>query len=148
MHNNVGVSIAGQDARIEDITPDSFNLLVEINLLGMVLTSKHVLPYMRSAGCGVIINIASMAAIKPYPLVGYKTTKAGVIALTEQLATTNARYGIRANVILPGLMNTPMAIEPRVSADKSRQVVIAERDQQVPLGRKMGSAWDLSLIHI
>ena len=99
---------------------------------------------MRSAGCGVIINIASMAAIKPYPLVGYKTTKAGVIALTEQLATTNARYGIRANVILPGLMNTPMAIEPRVSADKSRQVVIAERDQQVPLGRKMGSAWDIA----
>ena len=144
LHNNVGVSIAGQDARIEDITPDSFNLLVEINLLGMVLTSKHVLPYMRSAGCGVIINIASMAAIKPYPLVGYKTTKAGVIALTEQLATTNARYGIRANVILPGLMNTPMAIEPRVSADKSRQVVIAERDQQVPLGRKMGSAWDIA----
>jgi NAD(P)-dependent dehydrogenase (short-subunit alcohol dehydrogenase family) len=52
LHNNVGVSIAGQDARIEDITPDSFNLLVEINLRGMVLTSKHVLPYMRSAGCG------------------------------------------------------------------------------------------------
>ncbi|MEK9871342.1 MAG: SDR family oxidoreductase, partial [Gammaproteobacteria bacterium] len=108
------VSLAGHDARIEDMQPESFNLLVEINLRAMVLTSKHVLPAMRAAGSGVIINISSMAAVKPYPLVGYKTTKAAVIALTEQLAANNARYGIRANVILPGLMNTPMAIEPRV----------------------------------
>jgi NAD(P)-dependent dehydrogenase (short-subunit alcohol dehydrogenase family) len=85
-----------------------------------------------------------MAAIKPYPHVGYKTTKAGVIALTEQLAALNARYGIRANVILPGLMNTPMAIEPRVTDNKPRDEVVAERDRQVPLGRKMGSAWDVA----
>lgn len=144
LHNNVGVSITGGDARIEDITTDAFNLLVEINLRGMVLTSKHVLPHMRRAGSGSIINIASMAAIKPYPLVGYKTTKAAVIALTEQIAATHARYGIRANVILPGLMNTPMAIESRVAANKAREDVIAERDRQVPLGRKMGSAWDVA----
>ena len=79
-----------------------------------------------------------------YPFIGYKTTKAAIIALTENLASANAQYSIRANTILPGLINTPMAIEPRVSADKSRQVVIAERDQQVPLGRKMGSAWDIA----
>lgn len=144
LHNNVGVSIAGHDARVEDITPDSYNLLVEINLRGMVLTSKHVLPHMREAGSGVILNISSMAAIKPYPSVGYKTTKAAVIALTEQLAALNARYGIRANVILPGLMNTPMAIENRVSESKPREEVVAERDRQVPLGRKMGSAWDIA----
>jgi NAD(P)-dependent dehydrogenase (short-subunit alcohol dehydrogenase family) len=144
LHNNVGVSIAGGDARIEEISTDAFDLLVEINLRGMVLTSKHVLPHMRRAGSGSIINIASMAAIKPYPLVGYKTTKAAVIALTEQVAATHARYGIRANVILPGLMNTPMAIESRVAANKPREEIIAERDQQVPLGRKMGSAWDVA----
>ena len=103
LHNNVGVSIAGHDARIEDMTPDSYNLLVEINLRAMVLTTKHVLPTMREAGAGVIINISSMAARKAYPLVGYKTTKAAVVALTEQTAALNARYGIRANVILPGL---------------------------------------------
>jgi NAD(P)-dependent dehydrogenase (short-subunit alcohol dehydrogenase family) len=144
LHNNVGVSIPGHDARIEDITPESYNLLVEINLRGMILTSKHVLPVMREQGSGVILNISSMAAIKPYPHVGYKTTKAGVIALTEQLAALNARYGIRANVILPGLMNTPMAIEPRVTDNKPRDEVVAERDRQVPLGRKMGSAWDVA----
>jgi len=144
LHNNVGVSIAGGDARIEEITTDTFDRLVEINLRGMVLSSKHVLPHMRRAGSGSIINIASMAAIKPYPLVGYKTTKAAVIALTEQMAATHARHGIRANVILSGLMNTPMAIESRISVNKAREDVIAERDQQVPLRRKMGSAWDVA----
>ena len=99
---------------------------------------------MRKANQGVILNISSMAAWRPYQFVGYKTTKAGVIALTEQLAQSNARYGIRANVILPGLMNTPMAIESRISETKSRQEVIAERDAHVPLGRKMGSAWDIA----
>ncbi|MEM7016149.1 MAG: SDR family NAD(P)-dependent oxidoreductase [Pseudomonadota bacterium] len=144
LHNNVGISIKGGDQRVEDISVDAFDRLIQVNLRGMVLTSKHVLPHMREAQSGVILNISSMAAWKPYPLVGYKTTKAGVIALTEQLAQQNARYGIRANVILPGLMNTPMAIEARISESKSREEVVAERDRQVPLGRKMGSAWDVA----
>jgi NAD(P)-dependent dehydrogenase (short-subunit alcohol dehydrogenase family) len=118
--------------------------LVNINLRGMVFSCKAVLPHMRAAGSGCIINISSMAAWKAYPLVGYKTTKAAVIALTEQLAAQNARYGIRANAILPGLMNTPMAIESRVGAGKTRADVVAERDKQVPLGRRMGSAWDVA----
>ena len=144
LHNNVGVSIAGGDARVEDITSEAFDRLVEINLRSMVFACKHALPHMRAAGSGVIINISSMAAWKPYPLVGYKTTKAAVVAFTEQLAALNARYGIRANVILPGLMNTPMAIEARISDTKTREQVIADRDQQVPLGRKMGTAWDVA----
>jgi len=144
LHNNVGVSIAGDDAPVEAITEEAFDRLVEINLRGMVFSCKHVLPHMRAAGSGVIINISSLAAWKPYPLVGYKTTKAAVIALTEQLAALNARYGVRANAILPGLMNTPMAIEARISEDKPREAVVAERDRQVPLGRRMGSAWDVA----
>ncbi len=144
LHNNVGISLAGGDCVIEDITTEVFDHLVDVNLRGMVLACKHTLPHMRKANQGVILNISSMAAWRPYQFVGYKTTKAGVIALTEQLAQSNARYGIRANVILPGLMNTPMAIESRISETKSRQEVIAERDAHVPLGRKMGSAWDIA----
>lgn len=144
LHNNVGVSIAGGDAPVESIAAEAFDRLVHINLRGMVFSCKAVLPHMRAAGSGCIINISSMAACKPYPLVGYKTTKAAVVALTEQLAAQNARYGIRANVILPGLMNTPMAIEARISTDKTREQVVAERDKQVPLGRRMGSAWDVA----
>ena len=80
-----------------------------------------------------------------YPGVGYKTAKAGVIALMQNVAITNARWGIRANAILPGLINTPMAIEPRVGRDGlSREEVIAHRDAQVPLGGRMGSAWDIA----
>ncbi len=144
LHNNVGVSLAGGDAPVEDIAADAFDRVIAINLRGMVLACKHVLPVMRRQGSGVILNISSMAAWSAYPFVAYKTSKAGVIALTEQLAYSNARYGIRANAILPGLMNTPMAIESRVTAEKSRAQVVAERDAQVPLGRKMGSAWDVA----
>jgi NAD(P)-dependent dehydrogenase (short-subunit alcohol dehydrogenase family) len=85
-----------------------------------------------------------MAVRHSYPYVGYKTTKAAVIALTENVAAANARYKIRANTILPGLMNTPMAIEARVATGVPREQVIAERDARVPLGRKMGTAWDIA----
>lgn len=145
LHNNVGVSLAGGDAPVTEITTESFDRVVAINLRGMVLAAKHVLPVMRNQQAGAIVNISSVAARAAYPLVAYKTTKAAVIALTEQLAIQNARYGIRANVILPGLMNTPMAIEPRVAATgKSREEVIGERDARVPLGGKMGSGWDVA----
>src|SRR5438067_1228707 len=77
-------------------------------------------------------------------MVAYKTSQAALNALTQTLAMANARYGIRVNAILPGLMNTPMAIEG-ISAARgiSREQLIAERDRQVPLG-KMGTAWDVA----
>ena len=80
-----------------------------------------------------------------YPLVVYKATKAAMIAFTQQLAIQNAAYGIRANVILPGLMNTPMALETRAQASgRSREMIAAERDARVPLRGKMGTAWDVA----
>ncbi|MEM7218762.1 MAG: SDR family NAD(P)-dependent oxidoreductase [Pseudomonadota bacterium] len=144
LHNNVGVSLAAGDASITKIEAEAFDRLTNLNLRSMVLTCKHVLPLMRDAGRGVVTNISSMAAHLAYPYVGYKTTKAAVVALTEQLAASNARFGIRANAILPGLMNTPMAIESRVTAEKSRAEVVAERNRQVPLGGKMGTGWDVA----
>ena len=57
---------------------------------------------------------------------------------------SNAKYGIRANVIMPGLMNTPMAIEGYVATGRDREELIQSRDASVPLGKKMGSAWDVA----
>ncbi len=144
LHNNVGASLALGDAPATELEVEAFDRLYAVNLRGMWLACKHTLPVMREQGSGSIVNISSMAAWEAYPYVGYKTTKAGVIALTQNIAMENARYGIRANVILPGLMNTPMAIEARVAAGTPREEVIASRDRRVPLGRKMGSAWDVA----
>lgn len=144
LHNNVGASITLGDAPATELTVEAFDRALALNLKGTWLTCKHALPHMRRQGSGSIVNIASMAARHEYPLVGYKTTKAAVIALTENLAAANARYGVRANAILPGKINTPMAIEARVAAGRgTREEIIATRDKMVPLG-KMGSGWDVA----
>ena len=143
LHNNVGAGLSIGDAPVTDITVDAFDRIVAVNLRGMVLTCKHALAALRQSR-GSIVNISSMAAHHEYPRVGYKTTKAAVIALTENLAAANARYGVRANVILPGKINTPMAIEARVAAGGDRAQVIAERDAMIPLGGKMGTGWDVA----
>jgi NAD(P)-dependent dehydrogenase (short-subunit alcohol dehydrogenase family) len=109
------------------------------------MACKHVLPIMRQQRDGAIVNISSVAAWSDYPLVAYKATKAAMIAFTQQVAIQNAAYGIRANVILPGLMDTPMAVDTRARASgRSRAEVAAERDAKVPLRGRMGSAWDVA----
>jgi len=143
LHNNVGASLALGDAPATDLTQDAFQRSFEVNLMATWLTCKHALPALRETQ-GSIVNIASMAARNAYPLVGYKTTKAAVVALTEILAAANARYGVSANAILPGLTNTPMAIEARVGQGVSREEVIASRDRRVPLRRRMGTDWDVA----
>ena len=145
LHNNVGVSLSGGDAELLSITEEAFDRCVAINLKSCILAARHVIPIMRAQKSGAIINISSMAAITTYPYVAYKATKTAMIAFTEQLAYQNAEYGIRANVILPGLMNTPMAVDTRAREwHKTRAEVEAERDRQVPLRRKMGTAWDVA----
>jgi NAD(P)-dependent dehydrogenase (short-subunit alcohol dehydrogenase family) len=68
-----------------------------------------------------------------------------MIAFTQQLAIQNAEYGIRANAILPGLMDTPMAVDTRARASgRPRKEIAAERDRRVPLRGKMGTAWDVA----
>jgi NAD(P)-dependent dehydrogenase (short-subunit alcohol dehydrogenase family) len=100
---------------------------------------------MRKQRSGSIINISSAAAFNNYPYVGYKTSKAAVLALTSHVAIRNAEYGIRANTILPGLLNTPVAVENRMKKfGLTYEEVVAQRDKEVPLRRKMGTAWDIA----
>jgi len=145
LHYNVGVSIAGGDAPLAEIAEAAFDRIMTINLRGAIMACKHVLPVMRAQRSGVIITISSVAAWEQYPNVVYKASKAGMIAFTQQIAIQNAQYGIRANVILPGLMDTPMAVDTRARASgKSRVEVAAARDARVPLRHKMGTAWDVA----
>ena len=105
LHNNVGISVAGNDAPIEAITTEAVDHLVAVNLRGRLYSCKHVILIMREQRAGAIVNISAMAAWTNYPWVGYKTTKSAIIAIAQQIAIPNAAYGIRANVILPGLMD-------------------------------------------
>lgn len=143
LHNNVGVG--GRDAGPAHVEIEEWDRILAINLKSVILPCKHALPLMREQGSGAITNISSAAAVCATGIVAYKTSKAGVNAYTQSLAIGNAKYGIRANVIMPGLMNTPMAIE-----GISRQTgipkddLIRRRDAQVPLGATMGTAWDVA----
>jgi NAD(P)-dependent dehydrogenase (short-subunit alcohol dehydrogenase family) len=146
LHNNVGVSVAGGDKPLLELTEEAFDRVSAINLRGTIMACKHAIPIMREQRAGAIVNISSVAAYEnTYPLVTYKATKAAMIAFTEQLALANAPYGIRANCILPGLMDTPMAVDTRARAsNRSRAEVAAERDARVPLRGKMGTGWDVA----
>lgn len=144
LHNNVGASLSIGDKPAVDLDVEGWDRVVNINLRGMWLACKWAIPQMKQQGSGSIVNISSMAAMHVYPRVGYKVTKMGVIGLTEQLAGVHAQDMIRVNTILPGLMETPMAIEARVEAGQPREEVLAERNARIPLGGRMGTAWDVA----
>ncbi|MFC1978215.1 SDR family NAD(P)-dependent oxidoreductase [Chloroflexota bacterium] len=145
LHYNVGVSLTGGDTTLLDFTEEVFDRISAINLRGSIMACKHVIPIMRQQRAGAIIMISSLGALENYPYVAYKATKAAMIAFTKQVAIENAKYGIRANVILPGLIDTPMAVDTRARVSgKSRAEITAERDARVPLRHKMGIAWDVA----
>ena len=142
LHNNVGIGT--HDGSPTRITEEGLDIMLDVNLKGLIFTCKHAIPVMRPQGSGSIINISSVAAVSPFPGVGYKTTKAAVNGYTQSLALRLARDGIRANVIMPGLMNTPMAIDANLAyRDVTREQLVESRDRQVPLGQKMGMGWDI-----
>lgn len=142
LHNNVGRS-KGDKSTVE-LGADMWDEIMAMNLKGMFMTCKHVLPQMIAQKEGSIINISSTSSLSARPTVAYKTSKGAVNTFTQHLAYENAAHGVRANAILPGLIDTPMAIERRAQErGVSREVVRAEREAMVPM-RRMGSAWDVA----
>lgn len=142
LHNNVGRSKG--DRRTADMDAAMWDDIMAMNLKGMFMTCKHVLPHMVAQGSGCIINVSSTASLAARPTVTYKTSKGAVNAFTQHLAMENAAHGVRANAILPGLIDTPMAIERRAQErGVSREVVRAEREALIPLQR-MGTGWDVA----
>jgi NAD(P)-dependent dehydrogenase (short-subunit alcohol dehydrogenase family) len=143
LHNNVGIGT--DDGPASRVDEEAWQRIFDVNLTAMWRTCKTVIPFMRERGGGAIVNISSIASICSTATAAYQISKAGVNTLTQHLAMGNARHGIRVNAVLPGLMNTPMAIEG-ISAARhiDREQLIAERDASVPLGHKMGTGWDVA----
>lgn len=138
--NNVGTGRG--DAPPHAIEEEAWDRIMDINLKSMAMTIRHVLPVMRQQKSGAILNISSLAAIAGHHMVTYEVSKMAVNRLTTVVAAGNARHGVRCNVIMPGLMDTPMAMTGIAAATgKSAETLRAERSARVPMGH-MGTAWD------
>jgi NAD(P)-dependent dehydrogenase (short-subunit alcohol dehydrogenase family) len=143
LHNNVGIG-AG-DATLLKLEEDVFDRIMKVNLKGCLLSCQAALPVMREQQSGSIVNISSLAAVASTNLTAYKISKMGMNALGQNLANSNARHGIRVNTIMPGLMDTPMAIEATASQYGTTTAEVRKaRDQLVPLRGKQGTAWDVA----
>ncbi len=148
LDNNVGILHLGGPVGVE---LEDWNRVIKVNLTSMFLTCKHVIPVMlrqfESEGRGgAIVNIASIAGIRDtgVPYVCYNTTKGAVLPFTRSIAIEYARHGIRANCVVPGLMNTPMIVDPlKAHYGPDFQVMVDKRERQCPMGR-MGDAWDVA----
>ncbi len=143
LHYNVG--IGSGDAGPTSLEAPDWQRIHDTNVRGAFFCAKYALPVMRSQRSGCLLFVSSAAVRASTGLVAYKTSKAALNALSHGIATGNARFGIRSNIIMPGLMNTPIAIEGFSRARGiSREELIAERDTHVPLAGGMGSAWDVA----
>ena len=149
LHHNVGVALG--DNWCEAIEPEAWERILRVNAAGAMLMAKAVLPAMGEAGAGAITYVSSIAAVvagtalTSNPPLGYKMSKAAMLALTHSLSQTYAAAGIRVNAILPGLIDTPMGVDSVAEhLGLSVEDYIEARNASVPLKGGMGSAWDVA----
>lgn len=139
---NVGVGQGGLGTF--ESSEEQWDRIFDINLKGMFHTVRHVIPVMEKQGGGSIINISSIAAVCSTSMHAYKASKAGVNAFTHSIAMQYADKGVRANAIMPGLINTPMAIEGQSRAQNiPKEDLVSLRDAAVPLKGGQGEGWDI-----
>lgn len=129
---NVGI---GAGAGLQGTTPEQWDKVFDVNIRSHFLISRAALPLMSNDGA--IVLISSIAGLKPGSrLPAYDASKAALFGLCRHLALEGARHGVRANVVVPGLIDTPLgrwATSGRPSRGNTR----------VPLGRQ-GTAWDIA----
>lgn len=143
LHNNVGIAEVGGPVEASE---ESWNRVIAVNQTSIFMTCKYVLPVMEKQRKGAIVNISSLAALRwvGFPYAAYTASKAAMLALTKNIAMQYAPLGIRANCVLPGLMDTPMIREPlKASYGGDIDEMRRKRDAQCPMGH-MGDAWDVA----
>ncbi|MFU1927787.1 SDR family NAD(P)-dependent oxidoreductase [Bordetella hinzii] len=141
--NNVGRSEPGDPV---SMAQETWNEQLQVNLTSAFLCCKHVIPLMKRAGGGSIINISSIAGLRyaGKPQVGYAAAKAALMQMTATTAVIHARDGVRLNCVVPGLMFTPLVQRlAQKYAQGDYEGFVARRHGQVPMGR-MGDAWDVA----
>lgn len=144
LHNNTGITPFGGPV---SMALDDWDRAMDVNVKGVLLSARHILTHMEERGYGVVTNISSVAGIRisGYDMAAYATSKAAVNHLTRAIALQYAPKGIRANAILPGLIDTPLVRQGEGfkghHGDAAKQM--AERDAMSPTG-KMGEAWDVA----
>ncbi|MBE1536978.1 SDR family NAD(P)-dependent oxidoreductase [Actinomadura algeriensis] len=141
---NAGVAGTGTAA---DVTEEYWDRVIGINLKGVWLTGRAVLPHMVERGEGVIINQASMGGLVGIPgIFPYTAAKGGVIAMTRQMAVEYGPSGVRVNAICPGTIFTPLVARSRAErgasgADDAEANAAAAR--RFPL-RRLGEVDDVA----
>ncbi|MEJ1158157.1 SDR family NAD(P)-dependent oxidoreductase [Prosthecomicrobium sp. N25] len=142
LHNNVGVVVHGGPVELDE---EAFRRNLDINVGSVFRTAKAVLPHFLRQGSGVVVNISSLAAVRwtGYPYFAYYAAKAAVNQATVALALQYARNGIRANAVMPGMIDTPLIYKQISSQYASTDAMVAARNAMVPMGR-MGTAWDVA----
>lgn len=144
LHHNVGIGMG--DNTPTKLTEQAWDRILDVNLKRMWLTCREVIPVMREQKNGAIVCVSSIASVASAGfLTAYKISKAGVNALVHSLAVTNAQHGIRVNGIMPGFIDTPMAVDAVASAlDIERDDLARLRAAAVPLRNQQGTAWDVA----
>jgi NAD(P)-dependent dehydrogenase (short-subunit alcohol dehydrogenase family) len=142
LHNNVGVTHLGGPVELSE---EIWNQSMQVNVGYMFHACKHVLPIMEAQGSGAIVNVSSIASVRwtGRPWIGYATFKAAVNQFTQAVAMQYARSGIRANVVMPGRMYTPMVRDQLSSLYADQDELRESIEATCPTG-KMGDGWDVA----
>jgi len=141
--NNAGILLINEEARAHELTNETWDRTMAVNLRGYWLCSKYVIPAMLRQGGGSVIHVASPTGIFGFTrLTAYSTSKGGVVGLMRAMAADYAPDNIRVNAIVPGTIDTPMnAIE--LSDPKLRQ-----HFAEIAPARRLGTPEDLAGIAV